>query len=523
MAHKSMRMTGIGILLLALGIFLVPARSYGVSKDTIYFAKIEKWMLSSSTKRVQYQYGKIISKKNKYWKKAITLPLTTSRVSIPKKGWYTVRITTSKGKKKLYKGKLKKKTYTVAANTAVRKKAGLYHLIPKSAKEEAVEVKDGSRKAGARIRTETKGTAAFRVWQLEPADGKRFRLKNVNSGLYLGIKGGGKKSRTKMVQKAFTATGTDILFEAARADGSYYYIKCIGNGYYLHTKGSTIDCCKRKNNKAWKYKIKKTKKPKSQMTASGCTYPTSVLLGTPFVLKGVVTSNYTMTSLTAFVANSSGKVVLQKTVTPNCCYYNLKGVDAAMTFGRLAAGNYHYCVSAKDIRGVTLLVINRSFGVYAPAITNGKRLSYQAGLISRVGHQSTGTALEKKACASYALAYCNSILHGTAPSPHSYWLDEKTVDCVWSKGGYTTYAYPSESAVLQAAYAQITAGKPCILHVTGNTSQHWVTIIGYQNVKSINSLSAANFIAIDPWDGAVITVSGKYRVKTTYRLAYKMN
>lgn len=500
----------------------MPAHSAGAAKDTDYFADIEKWMLSSSTKKIQYQYGKIVSGKNKQWKKAVTLPLTSSTLSISKKGWYTVRVTKTSGKKKLHKVKLKKKTYKVTANTPVKKKAAMYQLIPKSAKTDALMAEGGAHTEESAIVSAARGTAAFSVWQLEPADGKKFRLKNLNSGLYLGLGEDKEKSGKKMVQKAFSATDTNLLFEAAHADGSYYYIKCLGNGQYLHMKENTADCRKRKNNKAWKYKMKKVKKPASRISVSGYTYPTSVLLGAPFVLRGTVASDYTMTSLTAFVTNSSGKIVLQKTVNPNGCYYDLKGVDAAMTFGKLATGNYRYCVSAKDICGTTISVINRSFGVYAPAITNGKRLTYNAGLISKIGHQSTGTDLEKKACASYALAYCNAILHGTAPSPHTYWISEETVDCVWSKGGYTTYAYASESAVLQAAYAQINAGKPCILHVTGNTSQHWVTVIGYQNVKSINSLNAANFVAIDPWDGAVITVSDKYKVKTTYRLAYSV-
>ncbi len=519
--HKSKRIIQIGILLLALGGVSVPAYASGVSKDTVSFAKIEKWMLSSSTKKIQYQRGKILTKKNKRWKKAVSLPLTAASVPIAKKGWYTFRITDTSGKKKLHKVKLKKKNYMVTANTPVKKKAGLYHLIPKSAKTEAVEAKNGAHTEGSGIAVDTTETAAFRVWQIEPAGGKRFRLKNVNSGLYLGVSDSGKKAGTKMIQKVFSATDAGILFEAARADGSYYYIKCLGSGRYLHTKGSTIDCRKRKNNKAWKYKIKKAQKPISKMSVYGYTYPTSVLFGTPFVLRGTVASDYTMTALTASVVDSKGKTVLQKTVNPNGCYYDLKGVDAAMTFGKLAAGSYYYRVQAKDTCGTVITVINRGFNVYVPAITNGKRLSYNAALINKIGHQSTGSDLEKKACASYALAYCNSILHGTAPSPHSYWMSSTTVDCMWSKGDYTTYAYASESAVLQAAYAQINAGKPCILHVTGNTSQHWVTIIGYQNVKSIYSLSAANFIAIDPWDGAVITVSDKYKVKNTYRLGYK--
>ena len=96
------------------------------------------------------------------------------------------------------------------------------------------------------------------------------------------------------------------------------------------------------------------------------------------------------------------------------------------------------------------------------------------------------------------------------------------MDCVWSKGGYTTHAYASEQEVLQAAYGQLAAGKPCILHVTGKTgSQHWVTVTGYKNVVKMSALKASNFIALDPWNGKVITVSDSYQVRTTYRLAYR--
>ena len=103
--HKSKRIIQIGILLLALGGVSVPAYASGVSKDTVSFAKIEKWMLSSSTKKIQYQYGKILTKKNTRWKKAVSLPLTASSVPISKKGWYTFRITYTSGKKKLHKVK----------------------------------------------------------------------------------------------------------------------------------------------------------------------------------------------------------------------------------------------------------------------------------------------------------------------------------------------------------------------------------------------------------------------------------
>ncbi len=526
MTGKMQKIIWIGSCLLALGIWAAPARSVCASENSFHMDKLEKILLSSTTRTVQYRHGKIRSKKNKYWKKAVSLPLTASKLMISKKGWYTVRvISSSDGKKKtkkLYRLKLKKKTYAIAANTPVRQKSGRYYLIPKSDRSGAVEAPAGSVREQESMIVGKKGTAAYFVWKLEPAAGKKFRLKNENSNLYLGLAEGKEKSGDAFVQKKYLATDTTLLFEAASAGGTYFYIKNAGNGKYARVRDGYLVTAKRKDKKSWKFRIKKTKKPKAQAVADHYTYPTSVLLGSSFVLSGTVSSHYTMRALTASVINSSGKAVLKKEVKLQSCFYDLKGIDAAMTFGKLAAGNYRYVVEVKDSTGAVFTVINRSFGVYAPAILNGKLLPYDAAKIAKIGHQSTGTALEKKACASYALAYCNCLLYGSMPSPHSYWTSQTVVDCVWSKGGYTTYAYESENAVLQAAYAQITAGRPCILHVTSATSsQHWLTIIGYKNVKTISALSADNFIALDPWDGAVITVSDKYKVKTTYRLGYK--
>ena len=126
MTGKRQKIVWIGSCLLALGIWAAPARSVCASGNSFHMDKLEKILLSPAVQTVQYRHGKIKSKKNKYWKKAVSLPLTASKLMIPKKGWYTVRvISSSDGKKKtkkLYRLKLKKKTYAIAANTPVRQK-----------------------------------------------------------------------------------------------------------------------------------------------------------------------------------------------------------------------------------------------------------------------------------------------------------------------------------------------------------------------------------------------------------------
>ena len=57
--------------------------------------------------------------------------------------------------------------------------------------------------------------------------------------------------------------------------------------------------------------------------------------------------------------------------------------------------------------------------------------------------------------------------------------------------------------------------------MTGNTAQHWIAIVGCKKAVLPANLSVSDYVAIDPWDGKVITVSDKYKVKTTYRLGVK--
>lgn len=433
-------------------------------------------------------------------------------------------------------GLLASPVFSRAAEKPVKRKAGYYYLVPKADTSRVAEVKKASLEKGAKVRLHARGTAASRVWKLEPAGGRKFRLKNVNSGLYLGVSTARAKAGKPLVQKEYKKKDKTIVFQALSAGGKYDYIKCTANGQYLYVAESQIQGNVRGASaaKAWKFKWEKTSCPASSMRARDYTYPVSLRPGEAFSLAGTVTSRYAMTQLRAQVVDVSGKAVLSKKVFPRSLSYELRGVDASMKFGTLPVGNYQYQVKVKDSRGTEKMVISKAFGVGVPATDDSVMLEYRPELIGQVGCQSEGTALEKKACASYALAYCRAILDGTAPSPHDFWVSGTDVDCVWSRGGYKTVSFASEEEVLQAAYLQLRAGLPCILHVTGNTAQHWVTLVGYTGVSASSGntgdsagaacsipWSVSRFTAIDPWDGGVFTVSDRYQVKTTFRLAIR--
>lgn len=516
---QHLKKTGMILCGLALGFMLTSVSSRAVEKDAGSISLLEKRMLADSTKKIQYRKGRIRSVADRTWKKAKKIKRTADHLKIGKKGWYTLCVTTKSGKRKLTPVYFRKKTYDIPMNRALGVSASYYYVVPRGNPESVVEVRNASLAKGAVVSVWTRGDCACRVWKLEPAGGTKFRLQNVNSGLYLTcVK---KKGSYAALQKAYASKSKEQLFRLYEAGACQTYIKCIGTKNYLQAEGNEIKFSARKKKKAWKFKWEKTECPPSFALISNATYPTELKEGTAFTLQGTIHSRYTMTVLSAGVYDRTGKALLQKKSSPNSCFGDLKAVDAAITFGRLPAGTYTYKVVVRDAAGRDLTLINRVFTVGIVANPGSKMLSYNTNLIAQIGHQFTGTALEKKACASYALAYCNAILTGTVTSPHSYWSSATNVDCVWSKGGFTTKTYLSEQAVLQAAYAQLAAGKPCILHVTGTTEQHWLTVVGCRKTGVSPNLTTADFVAIDPWDGRVITISDKYKVKSTFRLGVK--
>lgn len=504
---------------LALGLFIAPVSSYAVAKDQDSIAVLEKKMLADQTKKLQYRKGKIRSVKASVWKKAKRIKKTADHLTIRKKGWYTLCITTRSGKRKLTQVYFARKTYEIPMNRTRQIGTGYYYIVPRTDQGKTVEIQNASVAKGGEAVVSKRADRACQVWQLESVGGKNFRLKNVNSGMYLScVK---KKGNYTVRQKAYAAKGKAQVFRLYEAGGRYTYLKSMESKKYLRQENGQLTFTDRKKRKDWKFRWEKTEHPVSYAMVTGATYPVELSPGSAFTLQGNVYSRYLMTALTAGVYNSSGTALLQKRTTPGSCSFDLKQIDAAITFGKLPVGTYTYKVVVRDVTGREIPLINRTFTVGVPLPAGSRMLTYDSSLIDRIGHQSTGTALEKKACASYALAYCNAILSGGAPSPHTYWVSETNVDCVWSRGGYTTKTYSSEQEVWQAAFDQLAAGKPCILHVTGTTQQHWLAVVGCKKSAFSPNVSASDFVALDPWDGRRITVGEKYKVKSTFRLGIK--
>ena len=134
-------------------------------------------------------------------------------------------------------------------------------------------------------------------------------------------------------------------------------------------------------------------------------------------------------------------------------------------------------------------------------------LPYDPADIAAIGNQNeSGHTI---CCPSYACAYADAVLDGTV-NDHSYYTCSC---CMWQDwgGGDSSYrCVGSDEEVLREAYDQISSGKPVVTHVSWEYGEHWIALIGYQNVTDPDHLTLDNFIALNPSDGAQIVASSGY-------------
>lgn len=91
-------------------------------------------------------------------------------------------------------------------------------------------------------------------------------------------------------------------------------------------------------------------------------YPTSLTQGKSFSIKGSISSNKKIETVTVQVVDSNGNAVLSATAKPAAKSFQVKDLDAKIKFGTLETGTYKYKVVAKDtVKKLTL--VNKSFTV----------------------------------------------------------------------------------------------------------------------------------------------------------------
>lgn len=141
------------------------------------------------------------------------------------------------------------------------------------------------------------------------------------------------------------------------------------------------------------------------------------------------------------------------------------------------------------------------------SIIANKLLPYDTADIAAIGTQeSTGHTI---CCPSFSCAYADAVIDGTIHD-HDYYTCSCCTWTDWGGGGSFDRCVGTDEELLREAYDQISAGKPTVIHVTWSGGEHWIALIGYENVTDPDHLTLSNFIALDPWDGQQLNAGSKY-------------
>ena len=98
-------------------------------------------------------------------------------------------------------------------------------------------------------------------------------------------------------------------------------------------------------------------------------------------IRGTVTSaSSNLKSVTVGVYDSNNKLVTGKTVAPNAKTYNVRNLDAYVSFGDLKAGTYYYKVIASNAANTNVAVVNQKFTVSDGSTTTADKLSITGGV-----------------------------------------------------------------------------------------------------------------------------------------------
>ena len=314
------------------------------------------------------------------------------------------------------------KTYNVANMDAAVKfgnlKAGTYYykvLVTNAAHKdyEAVNQKFTVSESGSSTTTD----------QIKMTNG--VTIPNITAGKSVSIRGtvtSATSNITKLIVGIYRQDGTSVTgrtvvpnaksYDVSKIDpyvkfgglsaGTYYYKVLVTNA--THTNYAVV------NQKFTVSDGSTTTTDKLSMTG-GVTIP-NIKVGNVVSIRGTVTSaSSNLKSVTVGVYDSNNKLVTGKTATPNAKTYNVRNLDAYVSFGDLKAGTYYYRVFATNATTTNFPVVEQKFTVSANGSTTASdTLSISGG--TSVPNITEGTSVVVKGTVSSASSNITSVTVG---------------------------------------------------------------------------------------------------------------
>ncbi|MCD8231926.1 MAG: RICIN domain-containing protein [Clostridiales bacterium] len=233
---------------------------------------------------------------------------------------------------------------------------GTYYYITSNVNTSyCLAIKNSSDSSGANVQLAKKSTTTeYQKFKFIYQKNGYYKIKDVGSGKYLTISGTSSGSNVK--QSSSNATNWFVLPDGT---GSYYIVprearsKCLNLQDGKAASGKNVQITTADLSAAQRWTLKKTYKG---ATISGASKPGTLTKGSSFTIKGTVSSETKITSLTVAVYDTSGEKQIGKTVKPNAKSYNLSKVDDSIKFAKLSPGVYTYKVTATNSGGKRTLV-----------------------------------------------------------------------------------------------------------------------------------------------------------------------
>ena len=314
------------------------------------------------------------------------------------------------------------KTYNVANMDAAVKfgnlKAGTYYykvLVTNASHKdyEAVNQKFIVSESGSSTTTD----------QIKMTNG--VTIPNITAGKSVSIRGtvtSATSNITKLIVGIYREDGTSVTgrtvvpnaksYDVSKIDpyvkfgglsaGTYYYKVLVTNA--THTNYAVV------NQKFTVSDGSTTTMDKLSIT-DGVTIP-NIKVGNVVSIRGTVTSaSSNLKSVTVGVYDSNNKLVTGKTVAPNAKTYNVRNLDAYVSFGDLKAGTYYYRVFATNATTTNFPVVEQKFTVSANGSTTASdTLSISGG--TSVPNITEGTSVVVKGTVSSASSNITSVTVG---------------------------------------------------------------------------------------------------------------
>ena len=420
------------------------------------------------------------------------------------------------------------KTYNVANMDAAVKfgnlKAGTYYykvLVTNAAHKdyEAVNQKFIVSESGSSTTTD----------QIKMTNG--VTIPNITAGKSVSIRGtvtSATSNITKLIVGIYREDGTSVTgrtivpnaksYDVSKIDpyvkfgglssGTYYYKILVTNA--THTNYAVV------NQKFTVSDGSTTTTDKLSMTG-GVTIP-NIKVGNVVSIRGTVTSaSSNLKSVTVGVYDSNNKLVTGKTVAPNAKTYNVRNLDAYVSFGDLKAGTYYYKVIASNAANTNVAVVNQKFTVSdgstittdTLSITGGVTIpNIKVGNVVSIRGTVTSASSNLKSVTVGVYDSNNKLVTGKTVAPNAKTYNIRNLDAYVSFGDLSvgTYSYKviatnathTNYAVVNQKFTVSANGSQTAdtLHITGGTSVPNITEGTSVVVKGTVSSAASNITSV---------------------------